>query len=325
MSQLCGLPTSRSEAVATSRPPAPGRDDVDGASRPADDPASRMSAVLDRPPPVIPTILRDGTLLTKRWVHGELHDRLDPMSCHVVMTFYPGVAQHVLWREGREQLSTRTHMGAVTIVPEGHEGRWDIAGPIEVSHVYLSDERLKAASESVYGDKSLELVNRVIFDDPVTAHVLALLSEEAETGDGTTRLLREQAVDLLCTQLVRGHSSLSSLTPAERPRGLAEWQVKKVTDYMQEFIDREIGVQELADLVGLSRFHFSAAFRKATRQSPFAWLTQLRMSRARELLHQPALSVTDIGLEVGYQTPSAFTAAFRKSTGLTPTEYRRLL
>lgn len=66
------------------------------------------------------------------------------MNCHVIMTFYPGAAQHVLWREGREQLSTRTHMGAVTIVPEGHEGRWDIAGPIEVSHVYLSDERLKA-------------------------------------------------------------------------------------------------------------------------------------------------------------------------------------
>jgi AraC family transcriptional regulator len=47
--------------------------------------------------------------------------------------------------------------------------------------------------------------------------------------------------------------------------------------------------------------------------------------RARQLLAQPELPVTDIALTVGYQTPSAFAASFRKVTGLTPTEFRRRL
>ena len=287
-------------------------------------PVAEMARVLDRPPPLSHEVLRGDTRLTRRWVHGEVHDTLRQMSGHVVMTFY-GAAQEVLWREGADQRSTRTRVGTITVIPEGHEGYWDIAGPLDVSHVYLSDERLRSAAGEMYDGKSVELISRVAIDDPAAARILALLGDEAATGDGASLLFYEQAIDLLCTQLIRGHSSLGSVKPAEPPRGLADWQVKKVTGYMQERLDEAIGLQELADLVNLSRFHFATAFRQATGQSPYGWLTELRISRARQLLGQPELPVTEIALEVGYQTPSAFTAAFRKKTGLTPTEYRRLL
>ena len=291
---------------------------------PENSPLDEMARVLDEPPPVSRDVLRGDTRLTRRWVHGEVHDTLKHMSGHVVMTFY-GAAQEVLWREGGDQLSTRTRTGTITVIPEGHEGYWDIAGPLDVSHVYLTDERLRAVAEEMYEGKSFELVSRVAFDDPAAARILTLLGDEAATGDGSSSIFSEQAIDLLCTQLIRGHSSLSSLKAPEPPRGLADWQVKKVTGYMQEHLDEAIGLQELADLVYLSRVHFATAFRQATGQSPYGWLTELRISRARQLLGQPELPVTEIALEVGYQTPSAFTAAFRKRTGLTPTEYRRLL
>jgi AraC family transcriptional regulator len=48
-----------------------------------------------------------------------------------------------------------------------------------------------------------------------------------------------------------------------------------------------------------------------------------RMDRARSLLQRPALSVTQIGIQIGFRETSSFTTAFRKFTGLTPTEYRR--
>ena len=48
-----------------------------------------------------------------------------------------------------------------------------------------------------------------------------------------------------------------------------------------------------------------------------------RMERAKLLLAKPALTVTDVGLTVGYSETSSFTAAFHKATGLTPTAFRR--
>jgi AraC family transcriptional regulator len=48
-----------------------------------------------------------------------------------------------------------------------------------------------------------------------------------------------------------------------------------------------------------------------------------RMDRAKSLLQAPALPVTQIGVQIGFRETSSFTRAFRKSTGLTPTEYRR--
>jgi AraC family transcriptional regulator len=47
------------------------------------------------------------------------------------------------------------------------------------------------------------------------------------------------------------------------------------------------------------------------------------MDRARSLLRRPALSVTQIGIQIGFRETSSFTSAFRRSTGLTPAEYRR--
>ncbi len=175
------------------------------------------------------------------------------------------------------------------------------------------------------GGGKVELLDRIAVDDTATAHILEMLSQPSVTNDPAARLFVEQAVDLLCTQLIRAHSSIGMLQPVEPRRGLADWQVKRVTGYMQEFIDRDIGLEELAGLVGLSQFHFCTAFRLAVGKSPHHYLTALRMTRARELLAEPTLSIIQVALAVGYQTPSAFAASFRKATNLTPSAFRRSL
>jgi AraC-like DNA-binding protein len=148
---------------------------------------------------------------------------------------------------------------------------------------------------------------------------------EAARGDPSSRLLVQQAIDLLCMQLIRGHSSLGALHTSAPRRGLADWQVKRVTTYMRDHLDQEIGLQELATLVNRSRFHFCTAFRMATGHTPHEWLTVQRIQRGKVLLTNPTLSITEIALTVGYQTPSAFAATFRKIAGVTPTEFRRAL
>jgi AraC family transcriptional regulator len=287
------------------------------------DAVASIGRILDRPPALTGEPLKNATRLTSRWSHGALHDSLPGLSSHVVMTYY-GADQEIAWRTEGRRLSARTRTGTITLIPEGQDGRWDIAGPIEVSHVYLPDERIQMCAEALLGSRRVELIGRVGFEDPAAARILELLSREAQAEAPASRLFMEQAVDLLCTQLVRGHSSFSAIE-AEARRGLADWQVKRVTTYLRERLSEEIGLEELATLAGLSRFHFCTAFRHATGYSPHAWLVLERIAQSRRLLAVPELPVTEVALAVGYQTPSAFTAAFRKITGMTPSDYRRQL
>jgi AraC family transcriptional regulator len=283
-----------------------------------------LARILDRAPPVSQAALRDDTRLTEPWGHGALHDYLPGMQGDVIITYY-GEPQEIVWRIGRERLAGATRSGTITIIPEGHEGRWDIAGPIGVSHVFLPRERLVAGAEQLNRGRPVELLGRVGFDDPVAARVMEMLGRDAaHATDPAARLFVEQATDLLVTQLLRGHSSFAALTAPIR-RGLADWQVRKVTDYMRGHLDEPIGLDMLADIAGLSRFHFCTAFRQATGSTPHAWLVNLRMERARQLLARSELPVTEVALAVGYETPSAFTASFRKATGLTPSVFRQRL
>ena len=286
--------------------------------------ADEISKIIDTPVALNGEVLRGDTRLTQRWVHGAIHDKLPGMRGHVVMTYY-GAAKAIEWRGGAARQSGRTRPGSITLIPEGHDGNWNIEGPLEVSHVYLTEERLQNIADLLGGGGKVELLDRIAFDDAASAHILEMLSQSTVTNDPASRLFVEQAVDLLCTQLIRAHSSIGALQPAEPRRGLADWQVKRVTGYMRDFIDRDIGLEELARLVGLSPFHFCTAFRLAVGKSPHHYLTALRMTRARELLAEPGLSIIQVALAVGYQTPSAFAASFRKATNVTPSAFRRNL
>jgi AraC family transcriptional regulator len=299
----------------------PDRDGRTGGDR---TPSEEIGLILDNPPALIEGRLGGGTQITERWRHGAVHDSLPPMSDHVVMTYY-GDEREITSHGGGRRVVSRTRPGSITIIPSGAGGRWDVAGAIEVSHVYLPASRLERVAEVFSKGQRIELLDRVAFDDPVAARILELLSREAAANDASSSLFIEQAIDLLCTQLIRGHSSVRALPEPEVKRGLAPWQVKRVTDYMLERLGEELRLNEVAGILHLSRFHFVTAFRQATGKTPHEWLVLQRMGFAKKLLADRLLSVTEVGLSVGYGTPSSFAAAFRKVVGVTPTEFRRSL
>jgi len=299
----------------------PARDGRAGGDR---TPSEEIGLILDNPPLLIERTLGSGTRLTERWRHGAVHDSLPPMPDHVIMTYY-GEEREITLQGGGRRIVSRTRPGSITIIPSGADGRWDVAGAIEVSHVYLPASRLEPVAELLAKGQRIELLDRVAFDDPVAARIMELLSREAAANDASSGLFIEQAIDLLCTQLIRGHSSVRALPEPEVKRGLAPWQVKRVTEYMLERLGEELSLNEIAGILHLSRFHFCTAFRQATGKTPHEWLVLQRIGFAKKLLVDRLLSVTEVGLSVGYGTPSAFAAAFRKVAGVTPTDFRRSL
>jgi AraC family transcriptional regulator len=282
------------------------------------------SGVIAGPSPTATDIPERDALLTTRWPHHEMHDFIPGLPVHVIGTYYGAPAPRS-WRIGRSHLGGVVRPGGISVIPATWSGHWDIEGKSPVSYVMLSDSRLQELAGPFSRGRPVELRPRLAEPDPVGAHILRALCREATCPSPGRRLFVEQALDLLCTHLLRAHSSSGGVTAPIPARGLPPWQVRRVTAYMTDRLDQSIGLGELAALTSLSRSHFCTAFRHATGRTPHEWLTALRMKQARRLLGDPQMRITDVALAVGYQTPSAFTAAFRREVGSSPSDFRRMI
>ena len=105
--------------------------------------------------------------------------------------------------------------------------------------------------------------------------------------------------------------------------GLPARKQKCVAELIEEHLAEEISLATLAKLVNLSLCHFARAFKQSFGAPPHRYHMVRRMVRAKSLLQRSALSVTQIGIQVGFRETSSFTRAYRRFTGVTPSEFRR--
>lgn len=142
-----------------------------------------------------------------------------------------------------------------------------------------------------------------------------------ETAGGSLHggLYADGAMLQLAGHLVR----LSGVRAGSARGGLAPWQVRRVTEYLEDHLTADVALADLAALTGLSTYHLCRAFKQSTGLPPHRWRFARRMERARELLERTDLTVTEIAAAIGYEDPSQLAAAFRKAIGLSPTQYRR--
>lgn len=143
-----------------------------------------------------------------------------------------------------------------------------------------------------------------------------LLAAAAQTGQ---RLYAEAVANFILAEL----SLAADSAPALATGGLTPRQLRCVSDHLQDHLADDVSLAELAALVGLSPHHLCRAFKASTGQPPHRWRLARRIERARELLEGTDMSITDIAAAVGYEDPSQLAAVFRRTLGLSPSQYRR--
>jgi AraC-like DNA-binding protein len=97
--------------------------------------------------------------------------------------------------------------------------------------------------------------------------------------------------------------------------------VSAVLKYVQEHLTEPLTVADLAEQVSLSPSAFAHLFREVTGRSPYQFVKEMRLDRARELLIDGRLAVARVSKEVGYGSVSHFISEFRARFGLTPRAY----
>lgn len=115
--------------------------------------------------------------------------------------------------------------------------------------------------------------------------------------------------------------------PAARTRcSLSPRTLRKVHEFIAANLAREIRIEDIAHAAFLSPYHLGRSYRQATGQSLWQYVLRCRARHASALIAaQPATTLAEIATLSGFASYNQFIAVFRKSFGLTPGAYRRLL
>lgn len=98
--------------------------------------------------------------------------------------------------------------------------------------------------------------------------------------------------------------------------------LSNVCNYISAHFTENLSLESIATYAGFSKYHFERVFSEYTGETFYQYLQQMRIKYAQTLLSNPDMSVTDIAYQSGFTSSTAFTRAFKKSTGYPPSEYR---
>lgn len=98
--------------------------------------------------------------------------------------------------------------------------------------------------------------------------------------------------------------------------------IAKAKSYIEENFRKDISLDDVSRTVDISPYYFSKLFKQETGENFIEYLTNIRIENAKKLLHNRVLSIKNICADTGYSDPNYFSRIFKKSVGVTPTEYR---
>ncbi|HZZ93953.1 MAG TPA: AraC family transcriptional regulator [Usitatibacter sp.] len=213
--------------------------------------------------------------------------------------------------------------GDVIVAPAGSSTTWRQRGDATVLVAWIPQSQLASVLERATGRGTAMPRPRHALPagDLRIAEIARALWQELSAERIGARLYVESAVEQLALQLVREHCDIED--PRTAPITISPHKLRLAKAYIQENLSADLSVESIARATGMSAFHFAHAFRAATGVPPHRYVVQRRIDRAKVLLQNPRLSLTDIAQRVGYSSASHFSVSFRKMAHLAPSEFRK--
>lgn len=200
---------------------------------------------------------------------------------------------------------------------EVHSGHSETRGGWSYRAMYPSQEQLQQLTRDLNPGRhdAPYFPSAVVQDTEVAAQLYQLLTAD---GQHHSRLAQQSLLYDALRQLIARHSKQppSATEPAHARR-----QLSVVKEFLDDYPEADVSLEELATLAGLSPYHLSRSFKKAYGLPPHAYQVQSRLRQAKKLLRAGS-SIADAAIASGFHDQSHLHRNFRRSLGITPGQYR---
>ena len=213
------------------------------------------------------------------------------------------------------------NQGDVFVVPAGvsHRAYWKQES--EGIVLALEPANMVSTALDIVNSERLEIIPQFALTDLRLLQIVRWLLIELQEKQIGSSLYIESLTTMLKVHLLRSYCAIKPNIPNYQG-GLAQHKLKKAIAFINENLERDIKLTEIASLAAMSPYHFARMFKQSTSLTPYQYLVRQRLVKAKELLRHSNLAIADIGYEVGYKNPSHFAKVFRRYTKVSPKTYR---
>ena len=168
---------------------------------------------------------------------------------------------------------------------------------------------------------SIELLPRFTTHDPLIYQIGVALKSTLFKYGTSSSLYAETLINTLTLHLLEHYStsrpSLSGCTPGKLPR----YKLQQTIDYIYAYLDRDLRLKDLSNVVQMSPNYFAQLFKQTTGITPHQYVIRCRIERAKELMRQGKLPLAEIATQVGFVDQSHLNRHFKRLVGVTPKTY----
>lgn len=256
------------------------------------------------------------------WDRDEIaHTRYEAPTHHTLSLYVS--AGDTCRRKLGQQLIPSFGAGSLCLMPSDVTSEWDIGGPVEMLHLYISRPAFQRAVLETTGidPRHVELRDVPYFQDNIIQSMMQNVILPLDWNEPAERISISYAAQTLLTYLVTRQTNRLTNTSQVRG-GLSANVLNRVKELIHAELASPLSITDLADCAGLAPHHFARSFKRSTGESPHTFVMRCRIEHAKEILSNGA-SLAQAALSCGFSSQSHFTARFRGITDLTPGQFVR--
>jgi AraC family transcriptional regulator len=210
--------------------------------------------------------------------------------------------------------------GSMWVMPQGSRHRVRFESNVEGIALAFEPSTFDLLLQSADGKQSLPIMQSLAVCPPKIEHLMRALLHES-LDESTEEGIGLECIATAIALSICQHAGAVS-TPTKTGPRLAPRQIRAVQAYVETRLHQQMSLADLAASAGLSSFHFLRSFKGSLGSTPARYVMDRRMERARYLLKVSKITVSEVGISVGFEDVSHFSRAFRRAMGITPSAFR---